>query len=164
MMVLDKTGLEGLFDFTLEWMSDQTAASDGPSIFTALQEQLASLTFQSGVQTDLSNRSSLRKTVGSAGDRRETSIRGLADAGFREKGTILWRYRLHSTESFARSAWSAALPSGSPAHFCRPPQWWQARLPIFRPYAIFVLRSPIAKSDGNVSKKLSARSPRSSRT
>lgn len=38
--VLDKTGLQGLFDFTLEWVPDQTAASDGPSIFTALQEQL----------------------------------------------------------------------------------------------------------------------------
>jgi uncharacterized protein (TIGR03435 family) len=51
--VIDKTGLTGSYDFTLEWMRDQTqvipglspAGSDsgdgiGPSLFTALQEQL----------------------------------------------------------------------------------------------------------------------------
>ena len=41
--VVDKTGLKGKYDFTLKWASDdghsQTDTS-GPSIFTALQEQL----------------------------------------------------------------------------------------------------------------------------
>jgi len=32
---VDKTGIEGLFDFTLTWGADET----GPSIFTTLQEQ-----------------------------------------------------------------------------------------------------------------------------
>jgi uncharacterized protein (TIGR03435 family) len=44
--VLDKTGLSGIYDFTLTYALDQNAsavaASDptGPSIFTAIQEQL----------------------------------------------------------------------------------------------------------------------------
>ena len=49
--VIDSTSLEGVFDFTLEWSPDQppnmaapdiheTAAGSGPSLFTALQEQL----------------------------------------------------------------------------------------------------------------------------
>ena len=42
--VINKTGISGLFDFHLEYTPDQGAAADdvsaGPSIFTALQEQL----------------------------------------------------------------------------------------------------------------------------
>jgi uncharacterized protein (TIGR03435 family) len=39
--VIDKTGLDGIFDFHLEYSPDQTDdATRGPSIFTALQEQL----------------------------------------------------------------------------------------------------------------------------
>jgi bla regulator protein BlaR1 len=43
--VLDETGLKGLFDFKMEWTPDQEAAEAagspaGPSIFTAIQEQL----------------------------------------------------------------------------------------------------------------------------
>jgi uncharacterized protein (TIGR03435 family) len=38
--VIDETGLAGLFDFALEWNQDPAAASDKPSLFTALQEQL----------------------------------------------------------------------------------------------------------------------------
>jgi uncharacterized protein (TIGR03435 family) len=37
--VVDKTGLTGNYDFTLKWASDDTDTS-GPSIFTAVQEQL----------------------------------------------------------------------------------------------------------------------------
>jgi len=38
--VVDKTGLSAKYDFTLEWTSEVGPASDGPSLFTALQEQL----------------------------------------------------------------------------------------------------------------------------
>jgi len=38
-VVVDRTTLEGSFDFDLEWSPDQTA-TDKPSIFAALQEQL----------------------------------------------------------------------------------------------------------------------------
>jgi len=52
-VVLDRTGLSGNYDFSLEWMPDQLPSanqplgadvkpvdSNGPSIFTALPEQL----------------------------------------------------------------------------------------------------------------------------
>jgi uncharacterized protein (TIGR03435 family) len=38
-VVVDRTGLDGRFDVDLEWSPDQ-AATDKPSIFTAVQEQL----------------------------------------------------------------------------------------------------------------------------
>ena len=38
-IVVDRTGLKGPFNIDLEWSQDQTA-SDKPSIFTAVQEQL----------------------------------------------------------------------------------------------------------------------------
>jgi uncharacterized protein (TIGR03435 family) len=38
--VLDKTGLEGKYDYVLEWTADSDATGTGPTIFTALQEQL----------------------------------------------------------------------------------------------------------------------------
>jgi uncharacterized protein (TIGR03435 family) len=45
-LVIDKTGLTGKYDFTLKWTPDTTQGADatgadsGPSLFTALQEQL----------------------------------------------------------------------------------------------------------------------------
>jgi uncharacterized protein (TIGR03435 family) len=40
--VIDKTGLEGFYEFRLEWTPDDTPAdlATGPSLFTAIQEQL----------------------------------------------------------------------------------------------------------------------------
>jgi len=40
--VLDQTGLQGVFSFTLEWAPEETTgnASSGPSLFAALQDQL----------------------------------------------------------------------------------------------------------------------------
>jgi uncharacterized protein (TIGR03435 family) len=40
--VVDETGLEGGFDFNLEWTPEETPAdlASAPSIFTAIQEQL----------------------------------------------------------------------------------------------------------------------------
>jgi uncharacterized protein (TIGR03435 family) len=38
--VIDNTGLSGEYDFRVEWATDEAIGSSGPSIFTALQEQL----------------------------------------------------------------------------------------------------------------------------
>ena len=38
--VVDRTGLTGQFDLELQWAPEQTADAAGPSIFTAVQEQL----------------------------------------------------------------------------------------------------------------------------
>ncbi len=39
-IVLDKTGLSGSYDFTLDWAPDQASDSPAPSLVTALREQL----------------------------------------------------------------------------------------------------------------------------
>jgi uncharacterized protein (TIGR03435 family) len=39
-IVLDKTGLTGVYDFTLEWAPDSAADSSAPPLVTALREQL----------------------------------------------------------------------------------------------------------------------------
>ena len=39
-VVTNDTGLGGEYDFTLEWLQDLTADDPGPSLFTALREQL----------------------------------------------------------------------------------------------------------------------------
>jgi len=38
--VVDRTGLEGAFNLKLEWVRESAKADSGPSVFTALQEQL----------------------------------------------------------------------------------------------------------------------------
>ena len=38
--VVDQSGFSNAYDFTLEWSPDQNAEDAGPSIFTALNEQL----------------------------------------------------------------------------------------------------------------------------
>jgi bla regulator protein BlaR1 len=38
--VVDKTGIDGPMDFTLQWAPDGATDTDAPSIFTAVQEQL----------------------------------------------------------------------------------------------------------------------------
>lgn len=38
--VSDQTGLTGTFDFTLNWAPDTQPGANGPSLFTAIQEQL----------------------------------------------------------------------------------------------------------------------------
>jgi uncharacterized protein (TIGR03435 family) len=37
--VLDRTGLTGVYDFQLQWLPESSVGA-GPSIFTAVQEQL----------------------------------------------------------------------------------------------------------------------------
>ena len=39
-IVVDQTGLKGAYDFTLEWDFQLRADATGPSIYTALEEQL----------------------------------------------------------------------------------------------------------------------------
>jgi uncharacterized protein (TIGR03435 family) len=48
--VIDRTGFNGQYDFSLRWVPDETdpnSVPDGPSIFTAVQEQLG-LKLESG--------------------------------------------------------------------------------------------------------------------
>ena len=45
--VSDQTGLKGFYDFTLTWAAEDSPDASGPSIFTAMQEQL-------GLKLDLS--------------------------------------------------------------------------------------------------------------
>ncbi len=50
--VLDKTGLEGTYDFSLEWTpGDKQGTEHGPSIFAAVQEQLGLKLLESNEQT-----------------------------------------------------------------------------------------------------------------
>jgi bla regulator protein blaR1 len=59
--VLEQTGLKGLYDFTLTWAPEQLGASetakngvaDGPSLFTALQEQLGLRLIPSKAQVEV---------------------------------------------------------------------------------------------------------------
>ena len=39
-VVTNDTGLGGEYDFTLEWVQDPAATESGPSLFTAVREQL----------------------------------------------------------------------------------------------------------------------------
>jgi uncharacterized protein (TIGR03435 family) len=38
--VVDRTDLTGNYDFEVEWVQDLNKVDDGPSVFTAMQEQL----------------------------------------------------------------------------------------------------------------------------
>jgi uncharacterized protein (TIGR03435 family) len=38
--VIDRTGLTGKYDYVLDWSLDSDTSGAGPTIFTALQEQL----------------------------------------------------------------------------------------------------------------------------
>jgi len=38
--ILDKSDIRGLFDFTLDWTPEGRTGAEGPSIFTAMEEQL----------------------------------------------------------------------------------------------------------------------------
>ena len=38
--VIDNTGLKGNFDYKVTWVPDEVPNSSGPSLFTAIQEQL----------------------------------------------------------------------------------------------------------------------------
>ncbi len=38
--VVDKTGITGRYNLKLQWTPDDAAANSGPSLFTALEEQL----------------------------------------------------------------------------------------------------------------------------